>query len=233
MLDFDFMISHISLVQKGLILTLEISALGILLSLIIGLFCAIGLSEAQREKAPNTQKSKTSYLLKCLEIFIKIYVEIARNTPLLIQLFFLYFALPKVGIRLEAFSCAVIGLAFLGGGYMCEAFRAGLTSISTSQIHSSLSLGLSRAQIVRYILLPQALGIAMPALSANVIFLIKETSVVGILALADVLYNAKDMIDIYGKTYEALCLLIGAYLVVLLPFSIIFGALESHLRKKM
>lgn len=65
------------------------------------------------------------------------------------------------------------------------------------------------------------------------IFLIKETSVVGILALADVLYNAKDMIDIYGKTYEALCLLIGAYLVVLLPFSIIFGALESHLRKKI
>lgn len=71
MLDFDFMISHISLVQKGLILTLEISALGILLSLIIGLFCAIGLSEAQREKALNTQKSKTSYPLKCLEVFIK------------------------------------------------------------------------------------------------------------------------------------------------------------------
>ena len=232
MLDFDFMISHLSLVQKGLYLTLQISALGILLSLIIGLFCAIALSEAQREKALSA-KYKTSYPLRFLEICIKIYVEVARNTPLLIQLFFLYFALPKVGIKLEAFSCAVIGLAFLGGGYMCEAFRAGLTSISTSQIHSSLSLGFSRAQIIRYILLPQALSIAMPALSANVIFLIKETSVVGILALSDVLYNAKDMIDIYGKTYEALCLLIGAYLVVLLPLSLAFSTLESHLRKKM
>ena len=116
---------------------------------------------------------------------------------------------------------------------MCEAFRAGFMSISTSQIHSARSLGLNKAQIIRFIILPQGLSVAMPALSANVIFLIKETSVVGILALADVLYNAKDIIDIYGKTYEALFLLICAYLVVLLPLSLIFGALESHLRKRI
>lgn len=233
MLDFDFICSHLDLMQKGLILTLQISIFGILLSFVIGLFCAIILDTIQRSKAQITQDSSIFLPIKILGFLIKIYVEVSRNTPLLIQLFFLYFALPKVGITLEAFSCAVIGLAFLGGGYMCEAFRAGLMSISISQIHSSLSLGLNQAQIIRFILLPQALGVAMPALSANVIFLIKETSVVGILALSDVLYNAKDIIDIYGKTYEALFMLICAYLVVLLPLSLIFSALESHLRKKM
>lgn len=228
MLDFDFIFSHLDLMQKGLILTLKISIFGILLSFVVGLFCAIILSETL-----ITQHTDSKIFFSMLRFLIKIYVEIARNTPLLIQLFFLYFALPKVGIKLEAFSCAVMGLAFLGGGYMCEAFRAGFMSIGISQIHSSLSLGLNKAQIIRFILLPQALGVAMPALSANVIFLIKETSVVGILALSDVLYNAKDIIDIYGKTYEALFMLICAYLVVLLPLSLIFGMLESHLRKKM
>ncbi|MGX2971582.1 amino acid ABC transporter permease [Helicobacter sp. T3_23-1059] len=237
MLDFDFMFSHLDLVKKGLSLTLQISIFGILLSIFIGLFCAIILSEHQRARLENPTKSskKQNFFapIKNLEMLVKIYVEIARNTPLLIQLFFLYFALPKIGIKLEAFSCAVIGLAFLGGGYMCEAFRAGFLSISTSQIYSARSLGLNKAQIIRFIVLPQGLSVAMPALSANVIFLIKETSVVGILALADVLYNAKDIIDIYGKTYEALCMLICAYLVVLLPLSLAFGMLESHLRKRM
>ena len=236
MLDFGFIWSHIGLFEKSLILTLEISLYGIALALLIGLVCACVLVEISRidfsdkHSRPSTPIRMVLTLTKWL---ITSYVEISRNTPLLIQLFFLYFALPKLGIVLEAFTCAVIGLAFLGGGYMCESFRAGLSSISKSQVESALSIGLSRFSILRYVVLPQGFGIALPSINANIIFLIKETSVVGVLALADVLYTSKDIIDLYGKTYEALAMLLLMYMIVLLPISLGASALESSLHKKL
>lgn len=266
MIDWDFIISHFYLFKGALWLTLQISALGIALSVIIGAICAVVLVETKdihKSTAKSAHKSNNlgagksfglgahksasidsapatrahtplmSAFLRALRLIISGYVELSRNTPLLIQLFFLYFALPKIGIKLDAFSCAVIGLAFLGGGYMCEAFRAGLESVSKSQVESALSIGLSRFGVICFVRAPQALGVAMPALSANVIFLIKETSIVGVLALGDVLYVSKDIIDLYGKTYEALIMLIVIYLVILLPISLVFGAIESHLKKRI
>ncbi|OBV29837.1 hypothetical protein BKN38_04595 [Helicobacter sp. CLO-3] len=242
MIDWDFIISHFYLFKGALWLTLQISALGIALSVIIGAICAVVLVEtkdihksASIDSAPATRAHTPlmSAFLRALRLVISGYVELSRNTPLLIQLFFLYFALPKIGIKLDAFSCAVVGLAFLGGGYMCEAFRAGLESVSRSQVESALSIGLSRFGVICFVRAPQALGVAMPALSANVIFLIKETSIVGVLALGDVLYVSKDIIDLYGKTYEALIMLIAIYLVILLPISLVFGAVESHLKKRI
>lgn len=254
MIDWDFIISHFYLFKGALWLTLQISLLGIALSVIIGAICAVVLVEtkdihksfglgahksahknASIDSVPATHAHTPfmSAFLRALRLVISGYVELSRNTPLLIQLFFLYFALPKIGIKLDAFSCAVIGLAFLGGGYMCEAFRAGLESVSKSQVESALSIGLSRFGVICFVRAPQALGVAMPALSANVIFLIKETSIVGVLALGDVLYVSKDIIDLYGKTYEALIMLIAIYLVILLPISLVFGAVESHLKKRI
>jgi polar amino acid transport system permease protein len=148
----------------------------------------------------------------------------------MIQLFFLYFALPRMGIKLESYTCAVTGLAFLGGSYMAEAFRGGLEAIGKTQIESGLSIGLSRAQLVRYIILPQALAVALPALGANVLFLLKETSVVSIVALADLMFVAKDLIGLYYKTNESLLMLVVAYLVLLLPLSIVFRFIEKRLR---
>lgn len=231
MLDFAFMWEHIGLFTSGVILTLEISLCGIALAIIIGLMCACVLVECEREIA-HSSKIK-AFFLRALHALITSYVELARNTPLLIQLFFLYFALPKVGITLSAFTCATSALAFLGGGYMCESFRAGLSSIHKAQVESALSIGLSRFGILRFVVLPQALGVALPGITANVIFLIKETSVVGILALADILYISKDIIDLYGKTYEALSMLLIVYIAILLPISLAASALEAHLQKRL
>lgn len=229
MLDFAFIWQHIGLFKSGLLLTIAISACGIALAVVIGLVCACVLIE--RELA-NSGKLKRA-LLQATRLSITSYVEVARNTPLLIQLFFLYFALPKVGITLSAFTCATTALAFLGGGYMCESFRAGLGSISKTQVESALSIGLSRLNMLRFVVLPQGLGVALPGITANVIFLIKETSVVGILALGDILYISKDIIDLYGKTYEALAMLLLMYVVLLLPISLAASALESHLNKRL
>ena len=113
---------------------------------------------------------------------------------------------------------------------MSEAFRSGLESVEKSQVEAGLSIGLARAQIMRYVILPQAITVSVPSLCANIIFLIKETSVFSAVALADLMYTAKDLIGLYYKTDEALLMLVAAYLVILLPISFAASLLERRLR---
>ena len=160
----------------------------------------------------------------------RVYIELSRNTPLLVQLFFLYFGLPKMGVVLESETCAVVGLAFLGGSYMAEAIRAGLEGVAPIQLQSSLSLGMSRMQALRHVVAPQATALALPAITANIIFLIKETSVVSIVALPDLVYTAKEQIGQTYETREALLLLVTFYLIILLPVSLIAGRVEKKVR---
>ncbi len=195
-------------------LTLLIGVLGIVLSLAVGIIC----SAIEYSRIP------------VLRHIVSVYVELSRNTPLLVQLFFLYFGLPKLGIRWSSELCGVIGLAFLGGSYMTETFRAGLETVEPIQKESALSLGMTPLQTMWNVILPQALAVSVPSLVANVIFLLKETSVFSGIALADLMYVAKDLIGLYYKTPEALGMLVIAYLIILLPISIIGTLLERRLR---
>lgn len=213
-MDFEFIQSYAPLYIEAGILTLKIASIGILLSVLIGLGCSL----------------VTAIKIPILRVIVSIYIELSRNTPLLIQLFFLYFGLPKVGIVLSSESCGVIGLAFLGGSYMAEAFRTGIESIEPIQSESAFSLGMTKLQVFRHIILPQAFATSVPVLCANVIFLIKETSVFSAVALADLMFIAKDLIGIYYKTDEALLMLVIAYLMILLPISILASWIERRVR---
>ncbi len=213
-MNIEFIQEHIPLYIDAALLTVRIALLGILFSTMVGLICSL----------------IRYYKIPILHRIIGIYIELSRNTPLLIQLFFLYFGLPKLGIILSSETCAIVGLVFLGGSYMSEAFRSGLEAVSETQTESGLSLGLTRLQILRYITLPQAISTSVPAFSANVIFLIKETSVFSAVALADLMYVAKDLIGLYYETDEALLLLVIAYGIILLPISILFSLIERRLR---
>lgn len=213
-MDQQFISTSIPFYIKAAQLTLDLAFWGVLLSLGIGFLCAV----IEYWKVPF------------LRLLARGYIEVSRNTPLLIQLFFLYYGFAKIGFKFEAYTCAVFGLAFLGGSYMAEAIRAGLESVSQVQIEAGLSIGLRPWQLLRYVVLPQALGVAMPAIAANVIFLLKETSVVSAIALADLVFVAKDLIGMYYRTNEALLLLVGAYLVLLLPLSLFFRYIERRLR---
>ena len=113
---------------------------------------------------------------------------------------------------------------------MAESFRSGLESVDKIQTESALSLGLTKAKAMRYVILPQALSTSIPAICANVIFLIKETSVFSAVALADLMFVAKDLIGLYYKTDEALLMLVISYLIILLPASIFASYLERRLR---
>lgn len=212
-MDFEFIANFTPMFIKAAFLTLELAVYGILLSIIIGFICVI----------------VQYYNLKFWSIITQAYIELSRNTPLLIQLFFLYYGLPKLGISLSSFSCAVIGLSFLGGSYMAESFRAGFEAVKKQQIEAGQSIGLSEKQLLAYVILPQAFSVSMGSISANIIFLLKETSIVSIIALADLVYVAKDLIGLYYKTNEALFMLVVAYLVLILPISLGLGYVERRL----
>ena len=213
-MDWTFVQKFTPMYVKAAGLTLRIAAIGVVLSMVVGLLCCI----------------VQSLRIPVLRRIAAVYIELARNTPLLVQLFFLYFGLPKVGIKLDSESCAIIGLTFLGGAYMAEALRSGLEAVEISQREAGACIGLTSLQNLRYVILPQALATAIPALCANVIFLIKETSVFSAVALADLMYVAKDLIGMYYKTDEALMMLVAAYLVLLLPVSLLFSWIERRLR---
>ena len=158
------------------------------------------------------------------------YIAAFRSTPLLVQLFFLYFALPRIGIRIPAEVCGWVGLGLIGGAYMTETFRSGLDSIARIQTESAASLGMTRFQIFRYVVLPQALASSIPGILANIIFLLKETSVFSTISLMDLMFTAKDLIGMYAKTLECLTLLVIFYLIMLLPVSVAGSIIERRLR---
>ena len=214
-LDFVFMQNAIPVFAKALWLTLHLSFFGILFSIILGLLIAL----------------VQYYKLRFLSALTQGYIELSRNTPLLIQLFFLYYGLTQVGFHLSGYTCALIGVVFLGGSYMAESFRAGLESVGRIQLESARSLGLNEWQLIAFVVLPQSLMVSLPSIAANAIFLLKETSVVSAIALAGVLYVTKDLIGSYYKTSETLLLLVLCYLIVLLPLSIVFSLLERHYKR--
>jgi polar amino acid transport system permease protein len=213
-LDVAFIKQCLPMYGQAMVLTLKIGFEGILLSLAVGLICSI----IRYRKVPIFSQLASAY------------TELSRNTPLLVQLFFLYFGLPKLGLHISGETCAVAGLTFLGGSYMSEAFRAGLEGVSRSQLEMATALGLNTTQQLRFVIIPQALSTSIPALCANVIFLLKETSVFSVVAIADLVYVAKDLIGLYYKTDEALVLLVLAYLVILLPISVGASFLERRIR---
>jgi len=215
--NFEVMASYVPLYVEAFWLTIRIGWIGIGISLGIGIVVAF----AMHIKIP------------VLSQISRIYIELFRNTPLLVQLFFIYFGLPKIGLSIEAESCGYIGLGLLGGSYMAEAFRSGLESVATSQTESATALGMSKLQIFTYVILPQAFSLSVPAIVANLIFLLKETSVFSAISLMDLMFTAKDLIGLYYDTTECLVLLVVFYIFMLLPVSILGSFVEKKARYKM
>ena len=215
LLNWEFIAKYLPLYQKAAYLTAKIGFAGIIAAVAVGLTCAF----VQYYRIPVVNK------------LVSIYVELSRNTPLLVQLFFIYYGLPKIGIKTNSEVCGVAGLAFLGGSYMSEAFRSGIEAVEPIQEESAYSLGLNKFQTMRYVILPQAFAISFPAFMANVIFLMKETSVFSVISLMDLMFTAKDLIGLYYKTTESLLLLVVFYMLILLPISALGSILERKLRR--
>lgn len=212
--DYAYMSNVLPHYAAAMVTTLRIAGLGLVLAVAIGLVSSLFVH------------FRTPVLLQ----LIAVYVQVARNVPVLVSLFLLYFGLVSVGVRLEGEVCAILGLGFMGGGYMAESFRAGYRAIDPIQLEAARSLGLSTLQVYRYVVLPQGFAIVLPAIVANAHAILMETAICGVIAVPDLMHVTRDQIGMYYKTYECFTLLALAYLILLLPLSLLAGYLERRMR---
>lgn len=217
--NFDFgeivnrYIKFLPSIAKAALMTVEITIVSMIIAIVFGLFIAI-----IRVYAPKPFSS----------IAIG-YIEIIRGTPLLIQLFFIFYALPTIGIKLPPFIAAVVGLGLNYAAYEAENYRAGLFAIPRGQIEAALSLGMSKRQSLRYIILPQAIRIVIPPVTNDFISLLKDSSLVSVITLVELTKLYGQLAATYYDYIGTGIIIASAYFILGLPFV----KLSKYLERKM
>ena len=212
-MDWNAIQQYLPLYQKAAVLTVRLGVAGIIFAIIIGLACAV----IQYDKVP------------VLRQIVGVYIQLSRNTPLLVQLFIIFYGLPSVGIMLDAFPAAVIAFAFNEGAYCAETMRGALESVPQGQLEAGYCVGMSWWQIMRRIVLPQALRTAVPALSNSLIGMIKDTSLASNITVAELFMAGQ---RVAARTYIFLpiyCEVAVVYLLFCTVITKLQGLLERQL----
>jgi polar amino acid transport system permease protein len=198
-------------IPDGILVTFEVTLCAIVFALMLGLIT--GLGRISRNRIVNSVAS--------------IYVEVVRGIPLLVQLFYIYYALGRF-VKLPDILAAVIAMSVCYGAYMGEVFRAGIESIHKGQTEAARSLGFNQAQTMRYVIIPQAWRTILPPVGNEFIALLKDTSLVSILAVADMLRRGREYASesfAYFETYTVIALV---YLIITLILSKLVSLLEER-----
>ena len=169
---------NIIFILNGMKLTINLYIITMVISLPLGIIFSLG------------RVSKSAFLNNCIQI----YTWIFRGTPLLLQLFFVYYGLPVIGITLTPFTAASVTFIINYAAYFCEIFRGSILGIDKGQYEAAKVLGMSYSQTMRRIIIPQALVTALPPLSNEAISLIKDTSLVSAIGMAEILRNSKEIV---------------------------------------
>jgi polar amino acid transport system permease protein len=211
-LDPSVVIKHLPLFLKGVFLTVEISFFAILIGLPIGIIAAV---------------ARTSRF-KIFNLIGAVYVEVFRNTPLLIQIFIIFFGLPGMGIKLSPYISGLIALVLYVGAYNSEVIRAGLEAVPRGQIEAAKSLGLTGAQTFLYVILPQTLRISLPALGNNWVALVKNSSLVSVIGMVELTWVAYDLNALTFRSFE----LFGAATILYLILIFILTNIQAFVEKR-
>lgn len=158
-----------------------------------------------------------------------LYVSLVRGTPLLVQIFFIYFALPQMGVRLDALVCGILALGFNYGAYMTEVFRAGIQAVPRGQREAAQALGMPERNIMRRIVLPQAFRIVTPAIGNDFVAMIKDSALVSTIAVQELLWRAQRAGTQTFHTLQALLIAALVYWVL----TLIFSYFQERLEKRM
>ena len=212
MYHFDFapVFANFEHLLAGAAVTLELSGGAMLIGLVISIICA---------------SAKTSHVAP-LRWIVSVYVEAIRNTPFLIQIFFIYFGLPAIGIALDPNPAALLALVVNVGAYGTEIIRAGIESIQRGQIEAGVALGLNRYQIFRYIVLKPALRTVYPALTSQFIFLMLTSSVVSVISATDLAAAGNDVNSQTFASFETYIVVTAMYLVMSSALSGLFSTVQ-------
>ncbi|WKT91565.1 amino acid ABC transporter permease [Brucella anthropi] len=191
--------------------TIELSCAAMVLGLIVSIVCALGKTSGP----------------KPVRLIIDAYIEIIRNTPFLVQIFFIFFGLPSAGLRLSPNSAALLALVVNFGAYGTEIIRAGIESIHKGQVEAGTALGLSKLQVFRYVIMKPALRTVYPSLTSQFIYLMLTSSVVSVISANELAAAGNDLQSATFASFEVYIVITLMYLVMSIGFSAIFSVIKK------
>lgn len=210
----EFVPKYLGYLLQGAAVTLELSFISMAAGIAIGVACAIGTI------AGGTAVRKS----------VQAYVSICRGVPLIVILLIIYFTLPEVGIRFNAFWAGVVGLSINLGAYLSEVFRAAILAVDPGQMQAGLSMGMRKWQIYRKIILPQAAIIAVPTVGGYFISLLKDCALVSFISVDELLRHGNYIVSSTFRTMDAYVLVGIIYYVMSMVAAKAIRMLETHLR---
>lgn len=211
-MDYKYFLSLIPVLGAGAIMTIELTVLSIIIGTILGLILAL-------------MKISNNFIISRLS---GLYIYIMRGTPLLLQLFAIYYGLPSLGIKLNPFPAAVIGMSLNSAAYVAEIIRGGIQSIDKGQMEASKALGMTYFQAMKRVILPQAYRRLIPPMGNEFIALLKDSSLVSTIAMVDLMRTALQMYSNSFKPVEVFTLAGLYYLLLTSVFTLIFGKMERR-----
>jgi len=203
-------------IPDGIVKTFQVTVFAIMLALVIGLIA--GLGRISRVRIINRVAT--------------VYVEVVRGIPLLVQIFYIYYALGRI-VKIPDIASAVIAMAVCYGAYLAEIIRGGIQSIHPGQMEAALALGLSRRKAMHYVILPQTLKVILPPVGNEFIALLKDSSLVSILAVSDLLRRGREFASQTFLYFETLTVVALVYLILTLFFSWLVGLMEVRLNRNV
>ena len=214
-LNLSIITENLPLLLKGAGITLEITALSVGLGLLIGMFVGVA-------------KLSDNRLIRGLA---SVYVDCIRGTPLLVQIFLVYFALPQIGHRIDPFVAAVGACSINSGAYVAEIFRAGIQSIDKGQMEASRALGLNWFQAMRFVIMPQAFKRIIPPLGNEFIAMLKDSSLVSVIGFEELTRTGQLIISRTYAAFEIWIVVALLYLIMTLAISRFVALLEKRFSK--
>ncbi|GGC23998.1 glutamine ABC transporter permease [Marivita lacus] len=212
-IDWEIVRESIPLLAEGLVVTLQISAVSAVLGLILGVILGLGALSRSR-------------LIRWL---VLAYVDFIRGTPLLIQIFLVFFALPMIGIRFDEFWAGVIALSLNAAAFVAEVVRGGVGSIERGQTEASMAIGMRHRQILVHILLPQAYRQMVPPLTNELISLVKNSSLLSVISVYEITRAGQAIISVNFVPFEIYTLLALYYYVLIKAISWLSARIERKL----
>ncbi|MGO4349672.1 amino acid ABC transporter permease [Paenibacillus sp. MCAF9] len=201
---------------RGALVTLELSFFGVALGTVLGVvFALLRISRIWPVK-----------------FLASTYIEIIRGTPMLVQIFIIHYGLTGFGINLPPFISGVVALTINSSAYMAEVFRAGIEAIDKGQTEAARSLGLSRGMALRYIVLPQAFRNMLPAIGNEFIIIIKDSSLISVIGIAELMFNARTVQSVTFSPMEPLLIACALYFIMTFTLSRLLAVLERKLRSR-
>ena len=213
MIDFELLKTAIPALLRGSLVTLQIAALSCAIGLLIGTAVGLGLTSKNR----------------FVRILLEVYTTIFRGTPMLIQIIFAAFVLPTLGLRVSTYWAVIWAISLNSAAYIAHIVKSGINSVPHGQREAGKTLGLSNLQITRYIVLPQAIRVVLPALGNEFITLVKDSSLASIVGIQEL---TKEGQIIQNRTLDALTVYLGVaicYLIITTTLTLIMAYIERRM----